>query len=151
MDDPSPNTSSVTPWRTSLRARPSAMSDGIAHESTLMKPGATARPETSISRRPRSPMVGITAEIKSASIATSAVYGGPPSPSYTIPPRMTTSCIGRPYYGRDDADGRPGRRTAVAFPRARLLRDLLLRFPRAGRRQRLVALARRPHRVYLPN
>ena len=44
IDQPSPNTSSVTPWRMSLCERPSASSDSVAQLSMLMKPGATARP-----------------------------------------------------------------------------------------------------------
>src|SRR6266571_4132977 len=62
---------------------------------------------------------------------------------------MTTSCIGRPYYGGDDADGRAGRGTTLAFPGPCLLPDLLLRFSRAGRGQRLAPVARRPDRVDL--
>ncbi len=49
---PSPKTSSVTPWRSSLWERPSWMSDSSEWLSMLTKPGATARPVASISSRP---------------------------------------------------------------------------------------------------
>ena len=49
IDSPSPKTSSVTPWRMSLCDRPSSISDSLAQHIMLMKPGATARPVTSIS------------------------------------------------------------------------------------------------------
>jgi hypothetical protein len=52
QDVPSPKTSSVTPCRTSLCARPSSIRDSTAQLSMLMNPGATARPAASISRWP---------------------------------------------------------------------------------------------------
>ena len=79
-DQPSPKTSSVTPWRISDCERPSAMSDVVAQLSMLMKPGATARPAASISVSPRSRTVPIAA-MRSLSIAMSAAYGAPPEPS----------------------------------------------------------------------
>ena len=51
----SPNTDSVTPCRMPLCDRPSAMSAVSEWFSMSMKPGATARPDASISERPRAP------------------------------------------------------------------------------------------------
>lgn len=48
MDQPSPMTSSVTPWRMSLCDRPSSISDSLDQLIMLMKPGATAWPSASI-------------------------------------------------------------------------------------------------------
>ena len=53
MEEPSPITSRVTPWRSSDWPRPSAMRLSSEWESMLMKPGATALPWASISRLPR--------------------------------------------------------------------------------------------------
>ena len=57
------------------------MSDSVAHESMLMKPGATASPAASIvapaEAEAKSPMPAIV----SPAIATSAVRGGFPEPS----------------------------------------------------------------------
>ena len=49
IDDPSPMISSVTPCFISLMALPSSIKEVVAHESMLIKPGATARPLASIS------------------------------------------------------------------------------------------------------
>ena len=51
--EPSPKTSSVTPWRITPCDRPSSISDVSEWLSMLMKPGATARPVASTSWRPR--------------------------------------------------------------------------------------------------
>jgi hypothetical protein len=91
IDVPSPKISSVTPWRISPSERPSAINDSVAHESMLMKPGATARPSalTSIKAEadPRSPI----AASRSPRMPTSARTPGVPVPSYTRPRRMITS------------------------------------------------------------
>ena len=91
IDVPSPKISSVTPWRISPSERPSAISDSFAHDSMLMKPGATARPSalTSIKAEadPRSPI----AVTRSPRMPTSARTPGAPVPSYTRPRRMITS------------------------------------------------------------
>src|SRR5712692_5480303 len=175
-DHPSPNTSSVTPCRMSDCERPSAKSVSVAHDSMLMKPGATARPVASSSRAPRSVIVPMAA-MRSASMATSPRTEGPPVPSYSIPPRMTMSCVfGTSADGRspnchvprstdsasvaietwedegsDRATYRCGRRAApLAPPRHRLSRHGVLRLPGAGARQRLPAVARRSARHRVP-
>src|SRR5947199_103846 len=71
----SPSTSSVTPSRSSLCERLSAISDTSECDSMLLKPGATAWPRASISRRPRAPSSGPTAVMVSPSMATSPVAG----------------------------------------------------------------------------
>ena len=48
MDQPSPMTSSVTPWRISLCEAPSSINDSFDQLIMLMNPGATARPSASI-------------------------------------------------------------------------------------------------------
>src|SRR3954454_16038389 len=57
------------------------------------KPGATTAPSASISRAPRPP-TRPTSVIRPPVIAMSAVRRGPPVPSTTVPPRITTSCSG---------------------------------------------------------
>ena len=47
---PSPKICVVTPWRISPCERPSTSSDSVDHDSMLMKPGATARPDASMVR-----------------------------------------------------------------------------------------------------
>ena len=90
-DQPSPKISVVTPWRMSPCDRPSAISDSVAHESMFTKPGATARPRASTTvaafALPRLPM----AAMRSPRMPTSARRPGAPVPSYTVPPRSTTS------------------------------------------------------------
>ncbi len=81
MDEPSPYTSSVTPWRMSLSDRPSTRSDSVAHESMLMKPGDTAWPVASIVVAAMAPAKSPTPAIVSPAIARSATRGGPPEPS----------------------------------------------------------------------
>src|SRR5438477_10938037 len=54
-----------------------------------MKPGATAQPDASSSRSPRS--FGPISRITPPVIATSAARPGAPLPSKTVPPRMTNS------------------------------------------------------------
>ena len=81
MELPSPNTSSVTPWRMSLSERPSTMSDSVPHESMLMKPGDTASPAASIVVRAEAGAKSPMPAIVSPAIATSAVRGGSPDPS----------------------------------------------------------------------
>ena len=82
---PSPKTSRVTPWRTSLWPRPSANSpDSLPI--MLTKPGATAQPPASSSIRPRpaapgAPPAGQRAAIVSPRTARSPGYGGAPLPS----------------------------------------------------------------------
>ncbi len=71
IDQPSPITSSVTPWRMSLCERPSSIRDSLAQDIMLMKPGATARPVTSISRSAVAPPMSPSAVILSSSMATS--------------------------------------------------------------------------------
>src|SRR5690348_8620266 len=60
-------------------------------------PGATTSPSASISRRPDS-STRPTAAMRPPEIATSAVRGGPPDPSTTVPARMTRSCMARYRY-----------------------------------------------------
>ena len=79
-DQPSPKTSSVTPWRMSDCDRPSAKSVSVAHDSMLMKPGATAIPEASSSRAPRA-LTLPTAAMRSPSMAMSPERGDAPVPS----------------------------------------------------------------------
>src|SRR3954468_19461907 len=55
-------------------------------------PGVTMRPSASSWRRPPS-STRPTAVMMPSSTATSAVIGGPPVPSTTVPPRITMSCI----------------------------------------------------------
>jgi hypothetical protein len=73
IDQPSPITSRVTPWRMSLCARPSRISGSAAQLSMLMKPGATASPRASISVLPRPDICGAIAAIRSPLMATSPV------------------------------------------------------------------------------
>src|SRR5258705_9368921 len=54
-----------------------------------MKPGATAQPDASSSRWPRS--FGPISWITPPAIATSAARPGAPLPSKTVPPRITSS------------------------------------------------------------
>ena len=75
IDQPSPNTSRVTPWRISLCERPSCKSDTVAQESMLIKPGATARPRTSSFAQARAVPRSPTAAIRSPRSATSAIWG----------------------------------------------------------------------------
>ena len=91
IDVPSPNTSSVTPWRIPLWERPSTSSASFAQLSMLMKPGATARPAASTSSAARAPGRSPTATIESPRMATSATTGSAPDPSYTCPLRIRTS------------------------------------------------------------
>ena len=117
---PSPKISSVTPWRMSLCERPSTSSDSVAHESMLMKPGATARFVASIVTRalavPRLPMLAI----RSPLIATSTTRPGLPEPSYTVPFRMMVSNAGACSAGSGEAQA------AQAIATATARRDLML-------------------------
>ena len=91
IESPSPKISVVTPSRISPCDRPSTIRDSTDQESMLMNPGATASPFASRTRVAeafdRSPM----AAIRSPRMPTSARRGGPPVPSYTVPPRRMTS------------------------------------------------------------
>src|SRR5262245_33499528 len=60
-----------------------------------MKPGVTAQPDASSSRRPRS--FGPISRITPSAIATSAARPGAPLPSKTVPPRMTRSAVIGPF------------------------------------------------------
>src|SRR6187549_780271 len=91
IESPSPKISVVTPWRMSPWERPSAMSDSVAHESMLMKPGATARPRASTVARAFARARSPTAAMRSLRMPTSARRPGAPVPSYTVPPRTITS------------------------------------------------------------
>src|SRR5690349_24635600 len=55
-----------------------------------VKPGVTSAPSALISRRPR-PSLSPTCVMMPPVMATSAVRGGPPFPSATVPPRITRS------------------------------------------------------------
>src|SRR5439155_11702211 len=57
-----------------------------------MKPGVTARPRASRSMTPR-PAIVPTSTIRAPRTPTSATRAGAPVPSYTVPPRITTSCV----------------------------------------------------------
>ena len=91
MDDPSPMTSSVTPWRSSERPRPSAIRLASEWLSMLMNPGARALPRASISTLPRPGAWAPTKTIRSPLIAISPTNPLRPEPSSTSPPRMTVS------------------------------------------------------------
>ena len=78
---PSPKISSVTPWRMSPCDRPSASSDSVAHESMLMKPGATARPAASMVVLAVSAERSPTRSMRSPLMPTSARRPGDPVPS----------------------------------------------------------------------
>src|ERR1700754_487102 len=58
-------------------------------------PGATTAPSAAISRRPR-PVTLPTSVIRPSRTATSAVRGGLPVPSTTVPARTTRSCSAMP-------------------------------------------------------
>ena len=94
MLSPSPNTSSVTPWRISPCEFPSSNNVTGDQLSMLMNPGETAMPLASISffafsfdRSPINAMVSLLIPI-------SALNCSPPFPSYTIPFRMMVSYNG---------------------------------------------------------
>ena len=91
MEKPSPITCRVTPWRRSLWPRPSTSSDSVDQDSMLMKPGATALPVASISRRAVPAAFGPTYAMRSPRMATSPATPGDPLPSYTVPPRTSRS------------------------------------------------------------
>ncbi len=78
---PSPKTWSVTPWRMSPCDRPSTSSDSVAHDSMLMNPGATARPDASTTVAARAPVRSPTTAMRSPWMATSARRPGAPVPS----------------------------------------------------------------------
>src|SRR5438034_8068358 len=112
----------------SLCDRPSATRLSVAQLSMLMKPGATARPRASISRRPR-PRPVPRAVIWSPSMARSPTLGGPPDPSYSVPPRIRTpyslgpaTAIQGTLSGGDDVAGARGgvRQYAPLHPLRRL-------------------------------
>src|SRR5512145_3317659 len=67
-----------------------------------MKPGATAQPDASSSRLPRS--FGPISRITPPAIPTSAARPGAPLPSKTVPPRMTMSAIIGPFDPVDRLD-----------------------------------------------
>src|SRR5260221_13955574 len=90
IDSPSPKISVVTPCFVSESPRPAAMSDSWAWRMMLMKPGATARPCTSSSCRPR-PCTSPSAAIRSPRIARSLGTAGLPLPSYRVAWRRTRS------------------------------------------------------------
>jgi len=81
IDQPSPNTSSVTPCFRSLIERPSTMRESVAHDSMLMKPGATASPFASTTRTASDFERSPTAAIRSPRTPTSAFRPGAPVPS----------------------------------------------------------------------
>jgi len=81
MDQPSPMTSSVTPWRISLCDRPSSISDSFDQLIMLMKPGATAKPSASITLGAPAFPTSPTTAMRSPRIATSPTLGGRPLPS----------------------------------------------------------------------
>jgi hypothetical protein len=81
MDHPSPITSSVTPCRMSLWARPSAISVSVAQLSMLTNPGATAMPRASTSVFALALPRFSTLMMRSPWTATSPVNGLPPPPS----------------------------------------------------------------------
>ena len=88
-DDPScPTTIVVTPCLTTDSARGSSHRLPSPCEWMSMNPGATAIPLASISTPPSASPRPIAA-MRPSSIATSASIPGPPSPSKTVPPRMT--------------------------------------------------------------
>ena len=80
-DQPSPKISVVTPWRMSPCERASTSSDSVAHDSMLMKPGATASPLASITSRALAAASSPTAAMRSPRRHRSAWYAGPPVPS----------------------------------------------------------------------
>src|SRR5215216_6335068 len=86
-------TSVVTPCAMELRARGSTRSVASEWLCMSMKPGATTKPLMSsdwvVSRPSRLPMQAI----RPSAIPTSAVRGGPPVPSTSVPPRRATSSI----------------------------------------------------------
>ena len=82
IDQPSPNTSSVTPCLVSLMPRPSAISDSFAQLSMLMKPGDTAWPwASSVCAATASLPAGNNAAMRSPRTATSTRCGAAPLPS----------------------------------------------------------------------
>ena len=91
MEEPSPKTSSVTPCRMSPCERPSSMRDSVAQLSMLMKPGATASPDASISILAEAALKSPRVTMVSPAIAMSSGAPSAPVPSYTVPPRMITS------------------------------------------------------------
>ncbi len=106
-DQPSPMIWVVTPWRISLCPRPSASSESTDQLSMLMKPGATARPCASTTTLARAPVRSPTSAMRLPRMPTSARRGASPVPSYTVPPRMSTS------------KGSSARTAVLANPRAR--------------------------------
>jgi hypothetical protein len=91
---PSPKICVVTPWRISPCDRPSAISDSVDHDSMLMKPGATASPAASTTVAAAAPERSPTPAMRSPRMPTSARLPAAPLPSYTVPPRITTSKAG---------------------------------------------------------
>ncbi len=88
----SPKMARVTPWRTALWARPSWIRLSSDCDSTSMKPGATAMPRASSSTAALDPGgVFATATTLSPRMPTSATTPARPLPSYTVPPRTSTS------------------------------------------------------------
>ena len=91
---PSPKISSVTPWRMSPCERPSAISDSIAQDSMLMKPGTTARP---VGIDHGGGTGGSEVADRGDAVAVDGDVGraaGAPVPSKTVPPRIRTSKAG---------------------------------------------------------
>src|SRR5687767_15069097 len=71
--------------------RPSTSSDSVAHDSMLMKPGVTASPFASTTVPAGAPVRSPRATMRSPRMARSVRLPALPVPSYTVPPRMTTS------------------------------------------------------------
>ena len=93
MDQPSPKICVVTPWRISPCELPSTSSDSVDQDSMLMKPGRhgqAARVHDRVGLQPRT--ASPTRSIRSPRMRdVRATRPGAPVPSYTVPPRMTTS------------------------------------------------------------
>src|ERR1700693_635860 len=109
----------VTPWLAFAAMSGEANSARSSCVCTSIKPGATIRPETSISRAPCAFDACPTAEIRSPATATSARKRGAPVPSITVPPRRIQSVIAKPHFGSTgiadivrQASGFRGRREA---------------------------------------
>src|SRR5687767_11618931 len=79
------------PCLSSLRDRGSTIKDDSECESMLMEPGATAWPVASMIVGELARLKLPTAAMRSPLIPTSARLGGPPLPSYTVPPLMMMS------------------------------------------------------------
>src|SRR5262245_48212642 len=86
-----PRNSVVIPWRSPIACWGSVRSAPSAWVWGSMKPGATVRPVTSITRRASARARSATAATVSPWMPTSARRPGAPEPSTTVPPRSTRS------------------------------------------------------------